>query len=212
MHLGGKFKVSSKLFLPRWGSASFATLGRWSLGTFASSGFGVAASIGSFQLRQLLKNVLLFSEVALDFLDLGGLRLLLGEGKLELLDKQVDEKTIVSYQAQVVARVNFGILTDELLDLVSNLLVLTGFHASIGVHWAGLLNLASLGRGSLFVLVGGGSGSKVSLRLRVDVVQDFLDQVFHPEDLDLACGVRVCDLLGQSSLASASSPEKAELE
>jgi len=91
LHLGGKFKVSSKLFLPRWGSTTFTTLGRWGLGTFTSSGFGVAASIGSFQLRELLKYVLLFSEVALNFLNLGSLRLLLGEGKLELLDKQVDK-------------------------------------------------------------------------------------------------------------------------
>ena len=87
MHLGGKFEVSSELLLARWGSTPFASLGRWGLGAFAGSGFGVAASIGSFQLRELLKNVPLFSEVALDFLYLGGLRLLLREGELEFLDE-----------------------------------------------------------------------------------------------------------------------------
>jgi hypothetical protein len=174
LHLGRKFKVSSKLFLPRWGSTSFATLGWWSLGTFSSSGFGVAASICSFQLSQLLKYFLLFSEVALDFLNLGSLGLFLGEGKLELLDEQVDEKAVVGYKAQVLTRVNLGILTNELLDLVSDLLVLAGVHASVDVHRAGLLDLASLSRRSLFVLIGSGSGSKVSLWLRVDVVQIFL--------------------------------------
>jgi hypothetical protein len=76
---------------------------------------------------------------------------------------------------------------------VSDLLILFGVHASVRINWAGILDLA-LGWGRFLALVRCGRG--IGLRLRIDVFNDFLYEIIHSEDFDLACRVLLLDLLG----------------
>ena len=71
-----------------------------------------------------------------------------------------------------------------------------------------LLDLA-LGWGSFLGLV---RGSRVGHRLRIDIVNDFLDKVVHSEDFDLAGRVLLRNLLRDGSLASASPAQQDQLE
>jgi hypothetical protein len=76
---------------------------------------------------------------------------------------------------------------------VSDLLILFGVHASVRINWPGILDLA-LGWGRFLALVRCGRG--IGLRLRIDVFNNFLDQIIHSKDLDLTSRVLLLDLLG----------------
>lgn len=122
----------------------------------------------------MLKDFLFFSKVYLDLFNFCGLRLFLWECELELLNKEIHKKAVIGYQAHVFARMHLGALADELLNLMTDLLVLASVQAGIWIHRAGFFDLA-FGRRCFFVLISSSGSRKICLGFRVDVVQDFFD-------------------------------------
>ena len=95
------------------------------------------------------------------------------ESELKLLNKQIDKECFISDKRNVL--VNVGALPNELLDLLSDLLVLPGIHTRVLINRAGVLDLSTLGRGRLLIFICSSGGCEVGLRLWVDVVEDLFD-------------------------------------
>jgi hypothetical protein len=69
---------------------------------------------------------------------------------------------------------------------VPDLLILFGVHSSIGVNRASILDL-TLCRGRFLSLIRG--SISIGLRLRIDVFDDFFNQIVHSEYFDLPSGI-----------------------